>query len=62
MDHTEKKELRRFDISVLGILQASDNLHEQLDIFLSQAYHALKLHFLALLKSHNVKISIYNIL
>lgn len=54
--HNKGKDLRRMDISLLGIFTTSDNLHEQLDLFLKHCKRHLQSIIFPKFASNNVKI------
>lgn len=51
MEHTDKKNLRKYDITINGILQVNDNLNEQLESFLISAAASLETNFFPAVKN-----------
>lgn len=56
MEHTEKKQVRRFEINLVSIMQAQDNLHDQMRGFIRDVVSHLKANLFPQLEKSNVRI------
>jgi len=55
LEHHKTEDLRQMDVFITGIFTASDNLNEQLDVFIGHCKKYLQTFLITYSKTYNVK-------
>eukprot|EP00347_Sterkiella_histriomuscorum_P023599 403334041 len=61
LEHSQNKNLRKLDLNLLGIFSTSDNLHDQIDLFVKHCKKLLQNNLFKLSQAKNLSFYSYNL-